>query len=332
MRSVPRQEEFALIYIATKTLAAIEDCIHKDQGNTYRTNLQKVLPHLGDAYRVETDGYRSHLGASIIGTDCPRHAWYNFRWARKSEFEGRMLRLFNRGHLEEGRIIAALLSIGVNVYQQDAEGKQFRISSSEGHFGGSGDGVGVNLPDLSPGQPALLEFKTHNQKSFDKIAGENWKEYVDHLVDPGRPKVQFVGEGVRVAKFEHYVQSNVYMRKMGLAVALYVAVNKNDDSIYAELVPLDIPIADQFLERADKLIWMEAPPKKLNESPGFWKCRFCDHKPVCHLGEKPSKNCRTCAYSEPRANKEWFCRLREGTITKETQLTGCEEYHVRKNM
>ena len=41
-----------------------------------------------------------------------------------------MLRLFNRGHIEEARFIAMLLTIGMPVYQQDAEGKQFRI-----HFG-----------------------------------------------------------------------------------------------------------------------------------------------------------------------------------------------------
>lgn len=321
-----------MIYIATKTLIAIETEIHKDQGNSYRANLQKVLPHIGDAYRAEHDGHRSHLGASIIGTECARHAWYNFRWALKPEFEGRMLRLFNRGHIEEGRVIAALLTIGVNVFQQDQHGKQFRISSAGGHFGGSGDGVAVNLPDLSPGQASLLEFKTHNEKSFYKIAGENWNKYVEHLLDPGRPAEKFNGEGVRAVKFEHYVQANLYMRKMGLAVCLYIAVNKNDDAIYAELLPADTVIADQFLERADKLVFMETPPKKVNESPGFWKCRFCDHRPVCHLGEKPSRNCRTCAYSKPVEDGSWFCRLRELPLDKSTQLTGCNEYTVRKNM
>lgn len=323
-----------MIYIAAKTLTAIEASIEKDQGNAYRATLQRVLPHITDAYREENDGHRSHLGASIIGTECARHAWYNFRWAVKPRFEGRMLRLFNRGHLEEGRMIAALVSIGVHVIQQDEHGKQFRVSDSHGHFGGSGDGVALHLPDLSPGQAALLEFKTANEKSFNKLAGENWNEYVAHLLDPGKPAVQFVGEGVRAAKFEHYVQSNIYMRKMGLAVCLYMCANKNNDAVYAELIPLDTAIADQFTERADKLVFSETPPKKLNESPGFWKCRFCDHRGVCHKKEAPDKNCRTCAYSLPRpnGNAEWYCRLREVTIDKQTQLVGCGEYTVKKTI
>lgn len=332
MCTLPRPQRLALIYIASKTLIAIEASIYKDQGNEYRANLQRVLPHLGDAYRAEHDGHRSHMGASVIGQDCARHVWYNFRWVAKTQFSGRMLRLFNRGHLEEGRAIAALLTIGTQVYQQDENGKQFRVSDAGGHFGGSGDGVAINLPDLSPGQPALLEFKTHSEKYFNILAGENWKKYVEYLCNPGLPAEKFTGDGVRVAKFEHYVQANIYMRKMGLAVCLYVAVNKNDDAIYAEFIPLDTAVADQFIERGIKLVFLNDPPKKLNESPGFWKCRFCDHKGVCHLREKPDLNCRTCAYSDPRPDGTWFCRLREVNLEKQTQLVGCAEYQVKKSI
>jgi hypothetical protein len=320
----------ARVVLAVNTLRAIDRMIQADQGSAYRGLLGKVLPHVGDAYRQDEDAHRSHMGASVIGHECARHVWYNFRWAHKGNFEGRMLRLFNRGHLEEGRLIAALLMIGCQIYQQDENGKQFRISHAEGHFGGSGDGIALGIPDLAPGQPSQCEFKTHNDKSFTKLAGENWKKYVEHLLDPGKPKVQFDGEGVREAKFEHYVQMQIYMRKMGLAVGLYMAVNKNDDAIYAELVPADTIIADQFLDRGEKLVWMDEPPKKLNESPGFWMCRFCDHRPVCHLKAAPDRNCRSCQYSKPLPNAEWTC-LRDNTILdKSKQLAGCEKYEVKR--
>ena len=249
------------IFLAHKTLAAIDAALEADQGAKYRTFLGKVIPHMDDAYRGEDEGFRSHMGGSLIGGECPRAIWYGWRWVTKSKFPGRILRLFNRGHLEEARFIALLLMIGVQVYQQDANGKQFRISHADGHFGGAGDGVGVGIPDLDPATAALLEFKTHGEKSFKEL----------------------VAKGVRDAKFEHYVQMNVYMRKMGLAVALYGAVNKNTDALYFEIIPLDIAVADQFLERGCKLIALEEPPKRLSESPGFWKCRFCDHKPTCHM-------------------------------------------------
>lgn len=325
----------ATVTIADKTLVLMDQCIRRDQGAKYRGFLRQVLPHIGDAYREEEDGFRGHLGASIVGQECPRSIWYSFRWATKSHFSAQMLRLFNRGHLEEGRFIALLLTIGCEVFQQDEYGKQFRISHSDGHVGGSGDGVVLGIPDLPPTTPALGEFKTHNLKSFEELAGDNWRAYCEALIDPDKPRANFTGKGVREAKTAHYVQMQVYMRKMGLAVALYVAVNKNTDEIYCELVPLNSSLADQFLDRGDKLVWMEQPPAKINASPGFYKCRFCDHRPVCHLGAAPERNCRTCAYSAPvteGASARWHCRLHETNITKTIQLVGCDHYTVKKGL
>lgn len=296
------------VILATHTVAKIDAMVKADQGSAFREWLGKVIGHIGDAYRTGNEGHRSHMGASLIGGECARAIWYNFRWATKSKFEGRLLRLFNRGHLEEARFIAMLLMIGCEIFQQDENGNQFRISHAEGHFGGSGDGVAVGIPDLPPGTAALTEFKTHNDKSFSELKAK----------------------GVRDAKFEHYVQMNVYMRKMGLAVALYLAVNKNNDELYGEIIPLDSAVADQFLDRGDKIVWMAEPPSKINESPGFFKCRWCDHRPVCHLKAAPDKNCRTCAYSEPVEGGKWICRLHDQHIDKEVQLVGCKDYIPRK--
>lgn len=293
---------------AVKTLKAIEDAIASDQGAAYRQHLQRVLPHIGDAYRGRDDPFRTHLGASVIGGECGRAIWYGFRWTTIPKFKGRILRLFNRGHLEEGRFIAALLTIGVQIFQQDENGKQFRISDVGGHFGGSGDGVAIGIPDLPPGTPCLLEFKTHNDKSFQKL----------------------VKEGVRGAKFEHYVQMNTYMKKMGLPVALYGAVNKNDDDFYFEIVTLDSSTADQFADRARQIILMREAPARISESPGWFACSWCDHKPVCHLKAAPARNCRTCRYSEAREDGNWHCNLQgfEQVIPKELQLTACSHYEV----
>lgn len=292
------------IVLATKTLEAIEDVVFKDQGATYRGWLGKVIGHVGDAYRDTEESFRSHLGASLIGKICAREIWYGFHWATKPSFSGRMLRLFNRGHLEEARFLALLLSIGCQVYQQDEHGKQFRIRAEGGHFGGSGDGVVIGLPDLAPGTPALVEFKTHGEKSFKELASK----------------------GVQEAKFEHYIQMQVYMRKMGLAVALYLAVNKNNDELYGEIVTLDVIIADQFLDRAAKIIWMTSPPAMINKSVGWFDCKFCDQKPVCKMKKEPEVNCRTCDFSLPAEDAQWHCGKTNSMIPKEVQLVGCESY------
>jgi len=48
------------------------------------------------------------LGISQIGRPCERYLWYLFRQCVKSKFSGRMYRLFERGNLEESRLIANL--------------------------------------------------------------------------------------------------------------------------------------------------------------------------------------------------------------------------------
>lgn len=296
------------MHIATKTLEAINDYMIADQGASFRMWLEKVIPHIGDAYRGDKFPFRSHMGASGIGDECPRKIWYNFRWAKKPSFDGRMLRLFNRGHLEEARFIALLLMIGAQVYQQDENGNQFRISDAGGHFGGSGDGIVYGIPDLPPGAPALCEFKTSGENPFKKL----------------------VKEGVRNAKFEHFVQMQVYMRKMGIPIALYMAVNKNTDEIHAELVPLDIEVADQFIERGSKIVFYPTSPDRISNSPGWWACRFCDFLDICHKEGEPEKNCRTCSYGVPEEDGTWKCHntnrdniISTDALTKEQQYEGC---------
>lgn len=324
-----------MIYIARETLLKIETSIRDDQGSAFRVALGKVIPHMKDAFRESDAPFRSHLGASMIGRKCGRDIWYGWRWHTKPHFSGRLMRLFNRGHLEEARFIAMLLSIGVQVFQQDENGNQFRISELNGHFGGSGDGVGVGVPDLAPGSAALLEFKTHNDKSFAKLAGKNWAKFVSAMIDPKLPPEAFEGEGVREAKPEHYVQMQTYMRKMGIPVALYAAVNKNDDSIYMELVMLDTRIADEFLERGRKIVMLRTAPARISNSPGWYECKFCDHRPVCHLKAAPDRNCRSCAYSDPFEDGKWYCTHDRNPasgapveLSKEQQLSACSLYEV----
>lgn len=301
------------VYLAEKTLLAIDAALEADQGASYRQHLKTILPHINDAYSgLQKNPYRNHLGASVIGGECSRAIWYGFRWFTKPSFPGRILRLFNRGHLEEGRIIAALLTIGVRVYQQDQNGKQFKVSDVGGHFGGSGDGVGVGFPDLPVGLPALLEFKTHSNKSFLKVKSE----------------------GVKLAKPEHFVQMQIYMRKMHLSVALYGAVNKDNDELYLELIGIDVLVADMFLDRGHKIIMMQTAPNKINKSATWYQCKYCNHNEVCHKNKAPEVNCRTCYYAHPRKDGKWYCCEPKADmafgdtpeLTEDNQLKGCSEY------
>lgn len=301
--------------LATKTKEAIEAAIMRDGGNAFRHFLGEWLPKMDDAYRQDTDdGRRTHLGASLIGRPCGRQLWYSFRWAQRVEFSGRMLRLFNRGHCEEARFIAMLLAIGCKVWQQTPDGKQFRISGVGGHYGGSLDGVVLGIPDM-PNEPLLTEFKTHNDKSFQKL----------------------VKEGVRSAKYEHYVQMQQYGHKYGLRHALYMAVNKNDDDLYLEIVEIEPAVAERYTQRAQAIIEARHAPQRVgNGQPGWFQCRFCDAKDLCHsVGTVADRNCRTCEFSVPLTDREggvWECSKHGVLIDKERQKMACDFYAVHHDL
>ena len=122
------------------------------------------------AYEADAgDGFREHLGASVIGRECDRALWYEFRWITRAAQGGRMLRLFETGRLEEERLIRNLRRIGVTVLDVDPDtGRQWHVQAHGGHFGGSLDGVGLGIPE-APKTWHVLEFKTHNARSFAEL-------------------------------------------------------------------------------------------------------------------------------------------------------------------
>ncbi len=261
--------------------------------------------------------HRSHLGASILGRKCAREIWYHFRWAAKELFEGRMLRLFDRGQREEERFAEWLRMAGAEVWTHDESQPrkpdgtfpQYRISGWGGHFGGSLDGVGRGIPDLPPGTPFLCEFKTHNDKSFKVL----------------------VEDGLCAAKPEHFAQCQTYMFRMGLPWALYLGINKNDDSIFPELIQANPTEGERLFNRAGEIINSETPPPRIATSPRMiaYACRFCTFKDICHGGADPEHNCRTCQFSRMGDGGKWFCGVFNAELSKEAQHAGCQSWKLK---
>src|SRR3546814_6034612 len=76
---------------ALLTMRKIDAMIEADQGASFRGWEGKVLPHIGDAYRDDPeDGHRPHLGASILGGECPRAIYYSRSEEHTSELQSLM--------------------------------------------------------------------------------------------------------------------------------------------------------------------------------------------------------------------------------------------------
>ena len=288
-----------MIRLATQTKLLIEESIKKDQGTAFRKALKDLLPKMEDAYRASSDGYRSHLGASMIGRDCAFELWLGYRWAEQSEFDERIIRLFNRGHLEEARFLAMLISAGIEVWYETEDGGQFKFSDIDGHFGSALDGI-VIIPELQ--EAAYAEFKTHNDKSFKKLEKE----------------------GVQNCKYEHYVQMQICMNAYDLKYGVYFAVNKNDDCVHIEIIKLDKSVVKAYLTRAKGLIYAQEAPPRISNKSSWFQCKFCSKVAICHYKAKPDINCRTCALAHP-TKKGWTCSQNRPEL-QDCPERGCSDH------
>lgn len=251
------------------------------------------------AYELDADNnHRPHLGASLIGHACERSLWYTFHWCTQRSFEGRMLRLFETGQQEEARIVRNLRRIGVEVHETSPDGQQWRVSDIGGHFGGSMDAAAKGFPE-APKTWAVVEFKTHNVKSFTALKKD----------------------GVQKSKPLHYAQMQTYMGLTGMERAMYLAVCKDTDEMYGEWVHFDVAEFTRLRVKAERIITANEPPQRLSNDPSWYECKFCDHHAICHGERAPLHNCRTCLHStaELDGDGRWTCQELGQDISTETQ-------------
>lgn len=265
---------------------------------------QPTLDAIYRAYEAKADRkHRSYLGMSTMGNECDRALWMTFRWAHDPEnFDGRKLRLFETGHREEARMLDDLELAGIAVQRVDsATGGQWALSALGGHFRGHMDGQGSGFEE-APKTVHVLEFKTHNEKSFKAL----------------------VKDGVKKAKPGHFSQMQLYMHYSGLTRAFYMAVNKNTDEIHTERVEYDALAALGLENRARAIIESAEPPARLHDDATAkmaWVCNYCPAFQQCHGGQFAPRNCRTCLHATP-VDGGWHC-ARFQAVDEEIQRKGC---------
>ena len=286
-------------------------------------NLQELLPvnslaidaiYAYHKQRGDSELQRQYLGMSEIGHICTRFLWYRFRHCCKSEFTGRMYRLFETGQLAETRFANELRAIGCEVYETNELGEQFGFSELGGHFRGHMDGCAIKTPGREKTWVGL-EYKTHNEKSFTKLTKE----------------------GVEKCKPQHYAQCQCYMASSGLTRFLYLAVNKNDDSLYCEVIRYNKEYAKNLKCKAERIITSPTPPERISDRPDFWQCTYCEAKEICFGIQTPGKavalpvpaiSCRQCCHATPTmdGNAHWKCEKHGRGLSEADQAEACIDH------
>jgi len=284
------------------------------------TQLKKVVDTAIQLYDMYEEPLRDYLGMSYLGHPCARLLWYSFRLTHttlKGE-SARSLRLLNRGKKEEERVYQYLDWANFTYLAKNpADGKQFEYHGPYGpHSQGHCDGLIWNIPDM-PFQWLLMEIKTHNDKNFTAA----------------------VNRGVKSANPVHYCQMQRYIRAhneqypgYNIMYGLYIAINKNNDSMHWEIVPVNDDAADMLIQREMSIIESEGAPSRLINDINFFTCRFCDYKYQCHGITDFPVHCRTCQNVAVCNNGEWKCEAplapknNGGPLTLADQLEGCPAY------
>ena len=242
---------------------------------------------------------RPYLGCSQIGHDCMRYLWLSFHWCYEQEIHARLKRLFLRGHREEPEIIKELTQIGIRCYDDQAE-----CNFVSGHMSGHCDGKAIGVIE-APKTEHLLEFKTASDKKF--------KEMVKLKVQKANPV--------------YYAQLQIYMLGLKLTRALFIMVNKNDDTFHIERIRFDKGFAEDLVRKGSYIVSSEKPdPIQKPCSKTWFKCKWCDARAVCMEGAKPLKTCRTCKKVLILEGAKWGCSFRDMEISTSQQRQGCKQY------
>jgi hypothetical protein len=264
-----------------------------------KTPVQIAMEQLNDVENVQDK--RSYLGMSIIGSKCHRYLQYVHYGCIQTKISSRIRRLFEDGHNAESQLKKELAKIGVIV-----TGDQTKLISETGHLQGHTDGTGEFIDDsfkFIEGK-FLIEYKTHNQKSFDEL-----KKLC-----------------VKKSKPVHYGQCVSYMKHLGVQKCLYVAKNKNNSEIYLEVIDFDEEYFDDLRRKEVEVITAEVLlPRIGNDNPTWFECKLCNAHSVCFGREAPSKDCRNCKHVDVLDGGKWQCGI-DGRIL--TDLTPCESYKM----
>jgi hypothetical protein len=220
---------------------------------------------------------RDYLGASRLGASCNRALQFEFTNTPKDEdqnFSGRILKIFQAGHVFEELMIGWLRLAGFDLVTTKADAKgikeQFGFSAVDGRLQGHIDGVIIGGPqELDLKFPMLFECKSLNNKS--------WNDVVKKGLVLSKPIY-----AAQIAIYQAYMESQI--EGICKNPALFTAINKDTAEIYFELIAFDNSLAQKTSDRAVMILnatkAQELLPRIAND-PSYFECKFCPWQQHC---------------------------------------------------
>lgn len=216
---------------------------------------------------------RDYLGASRLGASCNRALQFEYTDTPKDEdqnFTGKILRIFQAGHVFEDLIIGWLQRAGIELVTRKKNGDQFGFSTVKGKLKGHIDGVIISAPsDLEFTFPMLFECKSLNNKS--------WKEVEKKKLALAKPIY-----AAQIAIYQAYMESQI--EGISKNPALFTAINKDTAEIYFELIEFDKTLAQKTSDKAVMILSATEAHEllpRISADPAHFECKFCPWQQRC---------------------------------------------------
>lgn len=195
---------------------------------------------------------RDYIGASLIGADCLRQIWYEFKGTKAEEVPTKIRRTWAIGRHLEGLILDWLTEAGVEIVRTWDDLVSERMPYFKGH---------IDSVWMKKGKPfAIIEIKTAKDASFNI----------------------FVKKGLCAWNPQYYAQVQSYMGMSGIHTAYILVLNKDNSEISDELVTFDEVFYQQLCRKAFLIANTNSIPSKINNSPLWYQCKTCKFNKVCH--------------------------------------------------
>lgn len=217
-----------------------------------------IMEHLSREASFEK---RNYLGASLIGKECPRAIWYMFHGFIGSKSKPELKITLDVGKRLESLLLDYLEAAGLNITRPCEENNFLHTKDPDFPvFQGHMDA----LLNISDEHPIVLEIKTAKNSQFQRFKEKgllNWSK-------------------------SYYAQAQSYMGMTGYTKAVLIALNKDSSELHHEWINFDEIFYYELRTKAMAIASIDEPPERINSSPLFYLCAYCQFKNTCFKGEK----------------------------------------------
>lgn len=203
---------------------------------------------------------RAYIGASSIGSECPRKLWYQLK-GYPQKYDAKSLRRFDDGHAVEERILNWLRQIpNIKLWTHDENGEQFGFSTLGGLYQGHYDGV-IEIDGIL----YVLEIKASTKQGDLIRLGEKFPE-------------PFVLEQWNE---EYYAQAMTYCKFANIENHLLICADAGGRKLHIVRTPYNAEYADALLMKAERIANAKEPPNKVG-GRNYFKCKMCSFYGECY--------------------------------------------------